>query len=48
MFEELQKDQCGWCSVSRGRAGIDNEMRQLVRARNEGPGKPQQGVWILF
>lgn len=36
MFEELQKDQRGWCSVSSG--GVtDNEIRQLLRASNEEP-----------
>lgn len=35
-FEELQKDQHGWCSVSSGGVA-DNESRQLPRARNEEP-----------
>lgn len=26
MFEELQKNQCAWCSISNGRV-VDNETR---------------------
>lgn len=39
MFEELQKDQCGRCTVNRARGG-DSELTQLARARNEKPHKP--------